>query len=188
MLVLSPRALDRLGAYRPAWPVPKLFRLTSKDGIMREVFEGVTINTPSMLCVEDYLDALRWVKDLGGLETTIGRARSNAEVLYDWITRTSWVAPLAVDPATRSLTSVAMRFVEPELLAGGEVVALNVMREMVRLLESEEAAHDIGAYRGLPPGLRIWCGTTIETADIRALLPWLDWSYVEARRASGLGL
>jgi phosphoserine aminotransferase len=186
MLILSPRALKRLGAYRAAWPVPKLFRLTNKNGIMHDVFEGVTINTPSMLCVEDYLDALAWVKDLGGIEATIARARANAAVLYDWISRTPWVAPLAVDPLTRSQTSVAMRFVEPELIAGGEAAALSLMHELVRLLESEDAAYDVGAYRGMPAGLRIWCGTTIETADILALLPWLEWAYAKARRTSRL--
>jgi len=186
MLMLSPRALERLAAYRPAWPVPKLFHLTNKDGVMRDVFEGVTINTPSMLCVEDYLDALRWVKDLGGLKATIARARANAAILYDWVARTAWVAPLAVDPTLRSQTSVAMRFTEPELLAGGGALALKIMREMVRLLESEKAAYDIGAYHGMPPGLRVWCGTTVETADIRALLPWLEWAYAEARRTSRL--
>jgi phosphoserine aminotransferase len=139
-----------------------------------------------MLCVEDYLDALAWVKDLGGIEATIARARANAAVLYDWISHTPWVAPLAVDPLTRSQTSVAMRFVEPALIAGGEAAALRLMHELVRLLESEDAAYDVGAYRGMPAGLRIWCGTTIETADILALLPWLEWAYAKARRTSRL--
>ena len=181
MLILSPRALDRLGAYRPSWPVPKLFRLTNKDGILRDVFEGVTINTPSMLCVEDYLDALGWVKEIGGIEETIGRARVNATVLYDWIERTPWVEPLAIDPLTRSHTSVAMRFAEPDLLKAGDAAALKVTRDMTRVLEAEGAAYDIAAYRGMPPGLRIWCGTTVETSDIRALLPWLEWAYTQAR-------
>jgi phosphoserine aminotransferase len=186
MLVLSPRALDRLGSYRPPWPVPKLFRLTNKDRIIRDVFEGVTLNTPSMLCVEDYLDALAWAENIGGLEATIARARANASVLYEWIARTSWIAPLACDPRTRSQTSVAMRFAEPELLEAGESAALEVMRDMVRLLEAEQAAFDIGAYRGMPAGLRIWCGTTVETADIVALLPWLGWAYAQSRaRADG---
>jgi phosphoserine aminotransferase len=180
MLVLSPRALDRLGSYRPPWPVPKLFRLTNKDGIIRDVFEGVTLNTPSMLCVEDYLDALAWAEGLGGLEATIARARANAAVLYEWIARTPWVAPLALDPRTRSHTSVAMRFTEPDLLDAGESAALEVMRDMVRRLEAEQAAFDIGAYRGMPAGLRIWCGTTVETADIVALLPWLEWAYAQS--------
>jgi phosphoserine aminotransferase len=181
MLILSPRALARLEAHRPSWPVPKVFRLTNRDGIPHDVFEGVTINTPSMLCVEDYLDSLAWVKDIGGLDATIARARVNAAVLYDWIEKTPWLAPLAVDPVTRSNTSVAMRFAAPDLLAAGDAAAQNVAREMVRLLEAEHAAFDIGAYRGMPPGLRIWCGTTVETADIKRLLPWLEWAYAEAR-------
>jgi len=181
MLILSPRALERLGSYRPAWPVPKLFRLTKKDGILRDVFEGVTINTPSMLCVEDCLDALGWVKEIGGIEATVGRAKTNAAALYDWIERTPWVEPLAIDPLTRSHTSVAMRFVDPDLLKAGDAAALNVTRDMVRVLEAEGAAYDIAAYRGMPPGLRIWCGTTIEKNDILALTPWLDWAYTQAR-------
>jgi phosphoserine aminotransferase len=186
MIVMSPRALDRLATYRPAWPVPKLFRVTNKDGIIRDVFEGVTLNTPSMLCVEDYLDGLRWVKEIGGIDATIARTRANAAALYGWIERTPWVAPLAADPKTRSQTSVAMRFVEPDVLALGDERSLALMREMVRLLETERAAFDIAAYRGMPLGLRIWCGTTVETADIVGLLPWLEWAYAAARRKSGL--
>jgi phosphoserine aminotransferase len=181
MLIVSPRALDRLATYRPPWPVPKLFRLTNSDGILRDVFEGVTLNTPSMLCVEDYLDALAWAESIGGLDATIARARANSSALYEWISRTTWVAPLAVDPATRSHTSVAMRFAEPALANATETMRLDVMRNMVRLLEGEGAAFDIAAYRGMPAGLRIWCGTTVETADIVALLPWLEWAYAEAR-------
>jgi phosphoserine aminotransferase len=181
MLVMSPRALERLASYRPPWPVPKLFRLWNADGILRDVFEGVTLNTPSMLCVEDYLDALTWASEIGGLDATIARARSNSEALYAWIDATEWVTPLAVEAATRSHTSVAMRFAEPQLVAAPESVRLDVMRSMVELLERESAAFDIAAYRGMPAGLRIWCGTTIETRDIMALLPWLDWAYAEAR-------
>jgi phosphoserine aminotransferase len=181
MLIMSPRALDRLASYRPPWPVPKLFRLTNSDGILRDVFEGVTLNTPSMLCVEDYLDALQWAESIGGLDATVARARANSSALYEWIARTAWVAPLAVDAATRSHTSVAMRFAEPALVTAGEAVRLDVMRGMVRLLEAEGAAFDIAAYRGMPAGLRIWCGTTVETGDIVALLPWLEWAYAEAR-------
>jgi phosphoserine aminotransferase len=181
MIVMSPRALDRLASYRPPWPVPKLFRLTNADGILRDVFEGVTLNTPSMLCVEDYLDALAWAGEIGGLDGTIGRARVNSSALYDWMDRTDWVAPLAVDPMTRSHTSVAMRFAAPELSEGPESVRLDVMRGMVGLLEDEGAAFDIAAYRGMPAGLRIWCGTTVETQDVVALLPWLDWAYAETR-------
>ncbi|MBS0232977.1 MAG: phosphoserine transaminase [Proteobacteria bacterium] len=181
MIIMSPRALDRLASYRPPWPVPKLFRLTNSDGILRGVFEGVTINTPSMLCVEDYLDALGWVDEIGGLDGAIARARANASALYDWIDRTDWVEPLAVAPATRSHTSVAMRFAAPDLIERSESVRLDIMRGMVRLLEGDGAVFDIAAYRGMPAGLRVWCGTTIETQDIVALLPWLDWAYAEAR-------
>jgi phosphoserine aminotransferase len=181
MLVLSPRALERLATYRPRWPLPKVFRLTNKGDILHDIFEGVTINTPSMLCVEDCLDALAWVKKIGGLEATVSRARNNAAVLYDWIERTTWVEPLAVDPLTRSHTSVTMRFVEEDLLKGGDEVARRVVGAMARLLEAEGAAYDIAAYRGMPAGLRIWCGTTVETDDILALLPWLEWAYAEAR-------
>ncbi|RUP09696.1 phosphoserine transaminase [Hyphomicrobium sp.] len=181
MLIVSPRALERLASYRPPWPVPKLFRLTNKDGILRDVFEGVTINTPSMLCVEDYLDALSWAEGLGGIEATVARARATASILYDWIERTPWVAPLAADPRTRSQTSVAMRFAEPALVNASEDVRLDVMRTLVRLLEAEGSAFDIAAYRGMPAGLRVWCGTTVESQDIAELLPWLEWGYAKAR-------
>lgn len=181
MLIASPRALERLASYRPPWPVPKLFRLTSQDGILRDVFEGVTINTPSMLCVEDYLDALAWAEGLGGIDATIARSKANSAMLYEWIDRTHWVVPLAVDPRTRSHTSVAMRFAEPALANASEDVRLDVMREMVRFLEEEAAAFDIAAYRGMPAGLRIWCGATVETDDIAALLPWLEWAYAKVR-------
>jgi phosphoserine aminotransferase len=183
MLVLSPRAFERLAAYRPPWPVPKLFRLKNNDSILRDVFEGVTINTPSMLCVEDCLDALNWVKSTGGIEATIARAKSNATALYDWVERTPWLEPLAADPKTRSHTSVAIRFTEPGLLQAGEEAGVKVMREMARLLEEEGAAYDIAAYRGMPPGLRIWCGATVEKADLVALFPWLEWAYAQARRS-----
>ena len=186
MAVMSPRALERLAAYRPAWPIPKLFRIASKDGINRDVFQGVTLNTPSMLCVEDYLDGLRWAQGVGGIDATIARTRANAAALYGWIERTPWVEPLPVDPRTRSQTSVAMRFAAPDVLALGEPQGLILLRDMVRLLEAERAAFDIAAYRGMPLGLRIWCGPTVETADILDLLPWLDWAYAEARRKSGL--
>ncbi len=181
MIVFSPRALDRLASHRPAWPVPKLFRLTNADGIVHDVFEGVTLNTPSMLCVEDYLDALNWVDEIGGLDGSIARARSNASALYEWIDRTDWVAALGVDRETRSNTSVAMRFAAPELAGASEAVRFETMRAMVKHLEGEGAAFDVAAYRGMPPGLRVWCGTTVERRDIVALLPWLDWAYAEAR-------
>ncbi len=187
MLVMSPRALERLASYRPAWPVPKLFRLANQDGVLRDVFEGVTINTPSMLCVEDYLDALRWIEGLGGIDAAIGRARVNSSILYDWIERTPWAAPLAADPRTRSHTSVAMRFAESALADASEDVRLDVMRRLVSLLEGEGAAFDIAAYRGMPAGLRVWCGATVESDDIVALLPWLEWAYAKARAEAHSG-
>ena len=183
MLVMSPKALDRLQSYRPSWPVPKLFRLTNGDGVLRDVFEGVTLNTPSMLCVEDYIDALAWASEIGGIDATIARAQANASLLYGWIEASTWATPLAVAPETRSRTSVTMRFSEPALAKASEGVRVELMRTMVRLLEEDAAAFDVAAYRGMPAGLRIWCGTTIDRADIEALLPWLDWAYSEARVA-----
>lgn len=185
MAIFSPRALERLAAYTPSWPIPRLFRIKNRGEIVHDVFEGVTINTPSMLCVEDYIDGLNWAKEIGGIDATIARARDNSAALYDWIERTPWVEPLAADPATRSETSVAIRFSEPALLEQGQDQALAVQREMVRILESEKAALDLATYRGMPPGLRIWCGSTVEKADILDLLPWLDWAYAEARHKIG---
>lgn len=179
MMIVSPRALERLETHRPAWPVPKLFRLSNASGVLHDVFEGVTINTPSMLCVEDYLDALSWVEGLGGLSATIARADANAAVIYDWIGRTPWAETLAVDPQTRSNTSVCIRFAEPPVLARGSHAALAFTTEMVKLLEREGAAFDIAAYRGVTPGLRIWTGTTIERQDLVDLTPWLDWAFAE---------
>lgn len=186
MAIMSPRALERLASYTPTWPIPRLFRIKNRGEIVHDVFEGVTINTPSMLCVEDYLDGLSWVKEIGGIDASIARAHANAEALYAWIERTPWAEALPVDPKTRSETSVAIRFVEPDLLALGEAKALAVQNDMLRILASEKAAFDLGAYRGMPIGLRIWCGPTIEKADLLDLLPWLEWSYAEARRQNGL--
>ncbi len=179
MLILSPRAIARLESYAPPWPLPKLFRLTEGDRFMSEVFEGVTINTPSMLCVEDYLDALSWAEGLGGLAALRARADANAAVLFDWIARTPWIANLAADPATRSNTSVCLRFDDPALAA--PVLAARVGDQIVALLEAEGVAKDIAAYRTAPPGLRIWCGATVERADLERLVPWLDWAYGEVR-------
>ncbi|MGB4867410.1 MAG: phosphoserine transaminase [Hyphomicrobium sp.] len=179
MLILSPRAIERLATHRPAWPVPKLFRLTNAGGVMHDVFEGVTINTPSMLCVEDYLDSLSWVESIGGLQQTIARADTNAKVIYDWIERTAWVERLAADPATLSNTSVCMRFADPAVTARGDEAAFAVTQAMSALLEAEGAAFDIASYRGVTPGLRIWTGTTVERQDLADLTPWLDWAYGE---------
>ncbi len=177
MIVLSPRAIERLETHRPAWPVPRLFRLTENGRVDDGIFAGVTINTPSLLCVEDYLDALAWGAGVGGLRALRARADANAQVIFDWIARTPWIANLAADPATRSNTSVCMRFTE---VAGGAEVERRVARSMVASLAEEGVAYDVGAYRSAPPGLRVWCGATVERSDLEALTPWLDWAYHKA--------
>jgi phosphoserine aminotransferase len=181
MAILSPRAIQRLANYRPGWPVPKLFRMTNEAGILPGLFEGVTINTPSMLCVEDYLDGLNWARSIGGLPATIARADANAAIVYHWIATTPWAEPLAVDPATRSNTSVCIRFADAEIVGRGEAAAHAFTREMAALLEAEGAAYDIASYRGVTPGLRIWTGATIEKTDLERLLPWLDWAYANVK-------
>lgn len=186
MLIMSPRALERLATYQPPWPLPKLFRMKNKGEIIHDIFEGVTINTVSMLCVEDYLDSLRWARSIGGVAGTIARAEANSHALYDWITKTPWVEPLAIVPETRTHTSIALRFVEPAVLALGPEKSDEMVRSMVRLLAAEGAGLDLAAYRGMPLGLRIWCGPTVETQDILQLTPWLEWSYATARNEAGI--
>jgi phosphoserine aminotransferase len=183
MLILSPRALQRLRDDTPPWPMPKVFRLKDKDGITDDLFEGVTINTPSMLCVEDYLDALTWAAGIGGLKATIARAHDNAAIVYHWLDRTSWARPLAIDPATRSNTTVCLRFVDDAVLSKGPDATLAYTRAMADLLAREGIAYDIAAYRGVPAGFRIWTGTTIEAADVLALTHWLDWAYGTIKQA-----
>ena len=181
MLILSPRAVERLESYAPLWPLPKLFRLTDNGRLKEEIFQGVTINTPSMLCVEDYLDALAWAESVGGLSGLRARADANANVLYDWIARRPWIANLAADPATRSNTSVCLRLTDPALVAQGRAAEARVASRMAALLDAEGVAKDIAAYSSaLPPGLRIWCGATIERRDVELLTPWLDWAYAAA--------
>jgi phosphoserine aminotransferase len=177
MLVLSPRALERLGTYEPAWPLPKIFRLTRGGTLVEGIFAGATINTPSMLCVEDYLDALAWARSIGGLDALIGRADRNAAVIADWVERTPWIDCLATEPATRSNTSVCLKIVDPAVAALDMSGQAAFAKKMASALEAEGAAFDIGAYRDAPPGLRIWCGGTVEAADLEALLPWLDWAF-----------
>jgi phosphoserine aminotransferase len=173
VLILSPRAVVRLETYVPAWPMPKIFRLTSGGKLIEGIFEGETINTPSMLCVEDYVMALEWAKSIGGLAALRKRADDNAAVIDAWISKTAYAHHLAKVPATRSNTSVCLT------LDGSE----EVPKKMVKLLDAEGVAFDIGAYRDAPPGLRIWCGATVETSDVEALMPWLDWAYAQATAA-----
>ena len=181
MLILSPRAVERLETYKPAWPLPKIFRMTKNGKINEGIFIGETINTPSMLCVEDYLDTLQWAKGLGGLKALIARADANTKVLADWAAKTPWVDFLAADAKIRSNTSVCLKVVDPAVtrLSADEQVAF--AKSLAALVEKEGAGYDLGHYRDAPAGLRIWCGATVETADVEALTPWLDWAFAEAK-------
>jgi phosphoserine aminotransferase len=179
MLVLSPRAVQRLESYTPAWPLPKVFRLVSGGKLIKGIFQGETINTPSMLCVEDYLDTLAWAEKIGGLKALHARADANAKVIWDWIDRTPWVANLADDPATRSNTSVCIKIVDPAVANASTEVQAKFAKDFAAILEKEGAALDAGGYRDAPPGLRIWCGSTVETSDVEALTPWLDWAFAQ---------
>ncbi len=181
MLILSPRAVARIDAYTPPWPLPKLFRLKKGGKLDAAIFDGDTINTPSMLCVEDYLDALGWAESVGGLSGLMARADANAKVLFDWIARTPWVANLAVDPATWSNTSVCLKVTDPDISALGREAEAAFAKELVARLEAEGVARDIGAYRDAPPGLRIWTGATVDRSDLEALTPWLDWAFAETK-------
>ncbi|SFK48293.1 phosphoserine transaminase [Methylocapsa palsarum] len=181
VLVLSPRAVERLQTHTPAWPVPKLFRLAEGGRLNDNIFDGETINTPSMLCVEDYLDALKWAKAIGGLDALVARADANSSALSAWIERTPWIDFLARDPGLRSNTSVCMKIVDPEVVALGLEGEARFASAIVSLLESEKAAYDIGSYRDAPPGLRVWCGATVEASDIEKLTPWLDYAYAKAK-------
>ncbi len=181
MLVLSPRAVERLESHTPRWPMPKLFRLTKGGRLMTAVFEGETINTPSMLCVEDYLDALAWADGIGGLPALQARADANAQAIFDWVERTPWIANLARDPATRSNTSVCLSIVDPAVVRLSADEQWAFAREIAGTLDREGVAYDIAAYRDAPPGLRIWTGPTVERADVEALTPWLDWAFARSR-------
>ncbi|MGH1592139.1 phosphoserine transaminase [Methylobacterium phyllosphaerae] len=183
MLVLSPRAVARLESHVPAWPLPKVFRLTKDGTLIEGIFKGDTINTPSMLAVEDYLDTLAWAERIGGLRALHARADANARVVYDWVARTPWIAPLAVDPATYSNTGVCLVIADPDVLTRGDAAVSAFAAGIVERLEREGVALDIGAYRDAPAGLRIWCGATVETADLEALTPWLDWAFAEEKAA-----
>jgi phosphoserine aminotransferase len=183
MLILSPRAVARLESHNPSWPLPKIFRLTKGGKLMEGIFEGETINTPSMLAVEDYLDTLQWAKSIGGGEALRTRSDANAKALLDWVARTPWIANLAKDPATYSNTSVCLRVVDPTVTALAPDAQAEFLKRMVEAIEKEGAAYDIASYRDAPPGLRIWCGATVETRDVEALTPWLDWAYAATKDA-----
>ncbi|NBE09177.1 phosphoserine transaminase [Paragemmobacter ruber] len=172
MLILSPRAVERLETYTPAWPLPKIFRLTSKGKLIDGIFVGETINTPSMLAVEDYLVALKWAKSVGGLKGLIARAEANARTVWDFCAANPWIANLAEDPATASTTSVCLKFTDPRITDGAAFA-----KAVAKRLEKAGVAYDVGAYRDAPPGLRIWCGSTVETADVAALMPWIAHAY-----------
>ncbi len=177
MLALSPRAVERLLTYKPDRPLPKIFRLTSGGKLIDGIFKGETINTPSMLCVEDALDGLRWAESVGGLAGLIARSEANLRAVAEWVDRTPWVDFLAEDPATRSCTSICLKITAPWFMVLAPEGQAKAAKQLATLLEKEGVAYDIGAYRDAPPGLRIWGGATVETADIAALLPWLGWAF-----------
>ena len=177
VLILSPRAVARLESHTPAWPMPKLFRMTKGGKVNLEIFEGATINTPSMLCVEDAIDALKWGERIGGLPEMQRRADANLDALARWVAKTAWVEFLAADPTIRSNTSVCLKVVDPRVTALDEAAQADFAKKLASMLEKEGVALDIGGYRDAPPGLRIWCGATVETSDLDALTPWLDWAF-----------
>ncbi|MEE8273377.1 MAG: phosphoserine transaminase, partial [Alphaproteobacteria bacterium] len=181
VLILGPRAVERLESYTPPWPLPKLFRMTNKGKLDEALFGGVTINTPSMLCVEDVLDALEWAEGFGGLEALIARSQANLAAIDAWIAESDWAAFLAAAPETRSPTSICLKIVAPWFAALAPADQADAAGHIAALLDEEGVAHDIGAYREAPPGLRIWGGATVETADVEALLPWLDWAHAEVK-------
>jgi len=180
VLILSPRAVERLESWTPAWPLPKIFRLTKGGKLIEGIFKGDTINTPSMLAVEDYIFALEWAQSVGGLAALIARADANAAAVSAWVEATAWIDHLADDPATRSNTSVCLKFADGALPSLDAEAQAALVRKMADLLEAEGAAFDVASYRDAPPGLRIWCGATVETEDLEALFPWLDWAFHEA--------
>jgi phosphoserine aminotransferase len=183
MLILSPRAVARLESYKPAWPLPKIFRLTKGGKLNEGIFEGETINTPSMLCVEDYLDTLQWAKSLGGLKALIARADANANEIARWVARSPWVDFLAQDPATRSNTSVCLKVIDPAVTSLSAEAQAVFAKNLVAAIEKEGAGYDLGHYRDAPPGLRVWCGATIEASDVEVLTQWLDWAFARTKDA-----
>ena len=183
MLILSPRAVERLESYTPSWPLPKIFRMTKGGKLIEGIFKGETINTPSMLCVEDYLDALAWGKSVGGLDALKGRADANLKAIESYVEANGFLGFLAADKSIRSNTSVCLSFTDPDVTALSDDEQAAFAKDVVKLLEEEGVALDIGAYRDAPPGLRIWCGATVETSDVEALMPWVGWAF-ETKKAS----
>jgi phosphoserine aminotransferase len=183
MLILSPRAVARLESYKPPWPLPKIFRMTKGNKLNEAIFEGETINTPSMLCVEDYLDTLGWAKSVGGLDALIARADANTKAIADWVRRTPWVEFLARDPAIRSNTSVCLEIVDPAVTKLPADAQGAFAKSLTALIEKEGAGYDLAYYRDAPPGLRIWCGATVEASDVEALTQWLDWAFGKTKDA-----
>ena len=181
VLILGPRAVERLENYTPSWPLPKIFRLTKGGKLIEGIFEGATINTPSMLCVEDYIDALEWADSIGGLKGLIAKSEANLKVVADWVEASDWAAFLAADPATISNTSVCLKVVDPWLASLDADAQAAVPKKLASMLDAEGVAFDIGAYRDAPPGLRIWAGATVEAEDLQALTAWLDWAYGEVK-------
>jgi phosphoserine aminotransferase len=182
MLILSPRAVERLESYTPPWPMPKLFRMTKGGKLNEGIFQGETINTPSMLCVEDALDSLIWAESIGGLPAMITRSEANLAAIAAWVAKTPWVDFLAQDPATRSCTSICLKIVDPAITALTAEQQADIPKKMAALLEKEGVAYDINGYRDAPAGLRIWGGATVDTADINALLPWLEWAFANVKQ------
>mgnify|MGYP000092973460 CR=1 FL=1 len=185
MLILSPRAVARLESYKPAWPLPKIFRLTKGGKLIEGIFEGETINTPSMLCVEDYIDALNWAKKVGGLDGLVKRADANTRALATFVKNTPWIDFLAVKPKTRSNTSVCLKFTDPKVVALPADQQAAFAKGVVSTLEKEGAGLDLGHYRDAPPGLRIWCGATVQARDIKALIPWIEYAFTKERAKLG---
>src|SRR5512133_1058141 len=181
MLILSPRAVARLESYKPAWPLPKIFRMTKGGKLNEGIFEGETINTPSMLCVEDYLDALGWAKSIGGLKALIARADANTKVLADWKAKTPWIDFLAKDASIRSNTSVCLKFTDPAITSLSADAQADFAKRLVALVEKEGAGYDFAYYRDAPAGLRIWCGATVEAKDVELLTQWIDWAFAEMK-------
>jgi len=183
MLALSPRAVTRLETYTPPWPLPKIFRMTAKGKLVEGIFQGETINTPSMVAVEDWRDALGWAESIGGLPALMARSNANLKVLEDWVAQSDWAGFLARDPASRSNTSVCISITDPWFNGLADDAKAEVAKKLATILEREEVAFDVGGYRSAPPGLRIWCGATIDADDLKALTPWLDWAWAQVKNA-----